>query len=156
MNIRNEYFKNYWLLITLLGTVSAVLGCARPEQGLSYQDERLESKFSQLASSLGQLDSPMVKSPEYQVVVNSDTLDVWQETCYDLAQNGGQTDVHTALFKYVPGTQVKIICNSSFSNFTLSPKRLNIPVVKNGNELTFTIPEYYNYALDSNPIKHTI
>ncbi|WP_223581017.1 hypothetical protein [Sphingobacterium sp. GVS05A] len=151
MNSNIKHLKNCWILPGFFGLMFTVLSCTGIEKSLQQNEQQnqqqVEHKLARMASAAGQLDSPMVKSLAYQVIVNNDTLGVWQETCYDLAQNGGQTDVHTALFNYVPGTQVKIICSSAFSNFTLSPKRLNIPVVKNGNELTFALPEYYNYAL---------
>jgi len=98
-------------------------------------------------STVSTLDTPMRESLAYQVIINGDTMDVWKETCYDLPQNGGITDVHTTLFSYEAGAQVKIIVSEAFTNYTLSPKRFNIPVVKTGNELTFTMPAYYNFAL---------
>lgn len=96
---------------------------------------------------LSSLDTPMNKSLEYQVIIGGDTIDVWKETCYDLPANGGMTDVHTARFTFMPNADVKIICSNTFSTYTLSPIRLDIPVVQSGNELTFNMPEYYNLAL---------
>lgn len=98
-------------------------------------------------ATLSSLDTPMNQSLEYQVIIGGDTIDVWKETCYDLPANGGMTDVHTAIFTYTPGSQVRIICSTPFNAYTLSPIRLDIPVVKNGNELTFNMPEYYNLTL---------
>ncbi len=91
--------------------------------------------------------APIEKSSQYQVFINENPVQVWRETCHDMEAPNEETHIHTALFDYSVGAQIKIVSSTAFTDFVLSPKRFNIATVKKGNELTFIIPEYYNYTL---------
>ncbi|WP_294083508.1 glycosyl hydrolase family 28 protein [Proteiniphilum sp. UBA5384] len=91
--------------------------------------------------------APIEKSSQYQVFINEKPVQVWRETCHDMEAPNEETHIHTALFDYSVGAQIKIVSSTAFTDFVLSPKRFNIATVKKGNELTFVIPEYYNYTL---------
>lgn len=91
--------------------------------------------------------APMEKSAQYQVFINGKPVQVQRETCHDMHAPNEETHIHTALFDYSAGAQVKIVSSTAFTDFVLSPKRFNIAATKNGNELTFIMPEHYNYTL---------
>ncbi len=99
--------------------------------------------------SLLSTDSIVSESEIYQVFIDDNPILTQKEICYDYASNGGEREVHTALFTYRPGTQIKIVCNSAFTDYTISPQRLNISSTHNGNEISFTSPSaYYNFIVD--------
>lgn len=91
--------------------------------------------------------APMEKSNLYQVFIDGKPVRVWRETCHDMEAPSEESYFHTALFEYSEGAEVKIVSSTAFTDFVLSPKRFNIAAVKNGNELSFTMPGYYNYTL---------
>ena len=91
--------------------------------------------------------TPMEKSSLYQVFIDGKPVQVWRETCHDMEAPNEESYFHTVLFEYSEKAEVKIVSSTAFTDFVLSPKRFNIAAVKNGNELTFTMSEYYNYTL---------
>lgn len=143
-NKESQYMNYLFLTMVLIG----FLACRKVGVNASNAKESNSGKtMSSIAATLQAIDTPMTESVEYQVFVNDVPLQVFKETCYDLEQNGGSTVVHTALFTHTPGAKIKIICSTDVASYTLSPKRLTIDAVRNGNEITFTAPDYYNYAL---------
>ncbi|MCF3110585.1 hypothetical protein LL912_17495 [Niabella sp. CC-SYL272] len=132
-----------WLLV-----MATAVGFACKKNTSGNANDALKTRLAYTAQALAAIDTPAVSSSAYQVYINNIPVNVWKETCYDLEQNGGKRVVHTARFTHVPGAQIKIVCTSAFTSYTLSPKRLNLQPVKNGNILTFTAADYYNYALD--------
>ncbi|MBZ4189289.1 hypothetical protein [Niabella beijingensis] len=137
------------LLSNVLLAIATIAGsaCNKVQERLTETDRRA-SGSGPVVQPLATIDTPVVNSSAYQVYINDTLVPVLKETCYDLYQNGGKRVVHTARYTYRPGAQIKIVCATPFTEYKLSPVRLSLQPVKTGNTLTFTAPDYYNYALD--------
>ncbi|MFT4093262.1 MAG: glycosyl hydrolase family 28 protein [Niabella sp.] len=138
------------LFFQLLITATAITACHKNEFAPAPDATQSATTTSLVPLTAASLlaDSPIVASTTYQVFINNNPIGVNKERCFDYDANGGQRTVHTALYNYLPGAQVKIICDSAFAAYTISPQRLGIAATHTGNELLFTLPTaYYNFAI---------
>jgi|GEM_PF-745056 len=132
----------------LIGMLLIFISCKAATLGTDLGKNRAAEKPADIhKSDLYDDYAPIEKSTQYQVFINGKPVQVWRETIHDMHAPNEKAYMHTALFDYSVGTQVKIISSTGFTDFVLSPKRFHIATTKKGNELTFTIPEYYNYTL---------
>src|SRR5690606_1853091 len=99
--------------------------------------------------SLLSRDSIVAESVRSQVLIDDNPFLTQEELCYYFRPNGGSRVVLTAVFMYIPGTQVIFVCDSVFTDYTISPQRMNIASTHTGNEISFTSPySYYNFIID--------
>ncbi|WP_126970264.1 glycosyl hydrolase family 28 protein [Gynurincola endophyticus] len=137
-------------LVIFFTAIILFVACNKPFADMQADDLlNLKNSFAAADEPVINLpDSPVSVSQKYQVFINDIPVRVSKEICYDYIANGGTRVTHSSLFTYQPGAQIKIITDSSFSSYTLSPQRLGISTSQVGNEITFTLPsEYYNFAI---------
>lgn len=148
--IRNRIVFNLpvFLLLLLFVFMAGLSACHKADLQKKTQTGALSSAVRPLQAGSGIADTVISESTSYQVFINNEPVQVNKEVCFDYEKNGGTNTVHTVLYKYQPGAQVKIVCDSAFASYAISPQRLNLSATQNGQEISFTLPTaYYNFAI---------